>query len=267
MMNLMKKAVIKALLPAAGRGTRLIHVSGGVHKELLRIGPLSMIEHCLKMVLESGVTEVAVVIRAGKEDVAQAAEEYWDRTGPDFGGLTFIRQDRPRGVADAMHKAAGWAAGSPLAVVMPDNLVLSKRPALARMIEVFRQVQSDTIGAIPLSARKAALFGNVGLMTLEQPRVGGAPLVASYTRKKPGTIERPETGLYYKGMTGVIFLPDWVDKVDKLEPNSEGEFDDADLVYALAEEKRLYACILEGEGYDLGQPRGLAAARRAYFGK
>ncbi|MEW5722668.1 MAG: sugar phosphate nucleotidyltransferase [Thermodesulfobacteriota bacterium] len=256
---------VKALIPAAGRGRRLADISGGSHKELLRLGPLTLIEHCLRMVLASGVTEVAVVVRPGKEEVLRVVEEYWSREGPDFGELVFLEQDPPRGVAEAMLLAADFAGTDPLAVVMPDNLLVGGPPALGQMIEGLARTGENLIGVIPLPPWRAGLFGNVGLITLAPARPGDLPRVATFTQKAPGVLKLSGEGPFYKGMIGVIYRPGWATRAKALAPNHEGEYDDADLLSDLAREGRLAARVLKGQGFDLGQPRGLAAAREAWL--
>lgn len=255
---------VKVLIPAAGWGKRLAGQSGGRPKELLRIGPRTMIEHCLDMVLASGLTQVGVVLRPGKEEVRRVLEDLWARRGPESGRLVFFSQDPPRGVAQAMDLAADFAGDDPLAVVMPDNLLLGGPPALAQLLAGFAQTQGPTIGAIPLAPERAGLFGNVGFMTLE-PALKEAPArVRSFSPKKPGLLARPGPGLFFKGHTGVIYLPSWPERLGRLRPNLEGELDDTDLVQGLVREGRLWAVRLKGTGFDLGHPAGLAAARAAW---
>ncbi|MBU2552433.1 MAG: NTP transferase domain-containing protein [Proteobacteria bacterium] len=257
---------VKALIPAAGRGTRLAGLSGGGSKELIRLGPRTMIEHCLSMVLDSGVSEVAVVISHGKEAVRRAVEGLWAARGPASGRLEFLYQHRPLGVAEAMRLGVRFGGDDPLAVVMPDNLLLGGPPALGRMIAVYRLVRSEVIGVIELDAAAARLFGNVGLIELE-PHAPVVPLrVLSLSPKGAGRLRPRGNGLFYKGFIGVIYLPGWPERIDGLVPNFQGELDDTDLVQALIRESRLWAAPLEGRGFDVGNPDGLEAARAALNG-
>lgn len=254
---------VKALIPAAGRGKRLALLTGGRPKELLRIGPLTMIEHSLEMILDSGITEVGVVIGPGKEEIRRVLEEFWDSRGPAGGRLVFLVQDPPRGVAGAMQLAAHFAGDDPLAVVMPDNLLLKGPPALGQILEGFIKTEKDTIGVINLVPDRAGLFGNVGLITLGPARPGAPALVRSFSPKGPGVLKAAGTGPLFKGFTGVVYLPDWPGRIDGLAPNHEGELDDTDLVLGLVRESRLWAARMTGLGFDVGHPEGLAAARAA----
>lgn len=253
---------VKALIPAAGFGKRLAHLSHSGHKELMTVGRLTMIEHTLDMVADSGVTEVALVVRPGKEAIIETAETFWTRKASGAPPLVILWQDPPRGVADAMALADAFAGNDPLAVLMPDTLLLGPTPALARMIEVFQQCRDHVIGVIPLPPERTGLFGNVGRMTIARD-TDGPPRVLTFSPKGKGTIDAPGPGTYYKGLTGVIYLPGWADRIKNLTPNLENEIDDTDLVTDLVREQRLYAAILDGQGFDLGNEKGLAAARRA----
>ena len=255
---------IKAMIPAAGSGKRMHGLTGGRPKELLTVGPLTMIEHCLEMVLSSGVNEIVLVIRPDKEELREVAQNYWDRQGPDDGSLDFIYQEKPMGLAQAMGLSLDFAAGLPLAVVLPDNLLLAGPPALAQMIECFTLRPENTIGVLAVTPEKSGFFGNVGRITLKPYGAGLPPLVAYLSPKKPGLLIAPPSGTYYKGFTGLIYLPGWEKHLEDLEPNHEGELDDTDLVQILIGQSRLQAAIFQGRGFDLGNPRGLADAREAW---
>ena len=225
-----------------------------------------MIEHAVGMTLDSGVTDIGLVIRPGKEEVARRAQSYLaSRSAPGV-NLEIIYQDPPRGVADAMALAADFAGNSPLAVIMPDNILIAEKPSLAQIIDIFHQAEDNVIGAIPMTPERAGLFGNVGLMTLEDAPENRPSRVISFSPKRGGTLDLPPAGHYYKGLTAVIFLPGWAEKIAGLSPNHEGEIDDTDLVLDLATRGRLWAARLKGQGFDLGRPEGLAAARAAWKG-
>jgi dTDP-glucose pyrophosphorylase len=253
---------IKVLIPAAGRGTRVAAFGGGRPKELIRVGPRTMIEWCLAMVAASGVRDVGLVIRPGKENVARAAQNFWAGEGM-AAPLTVLYQDPPQGVADAMKKAQAFTGADPLAVIMPDNLLVNGPPALEQMLAVYQVRPMTTIGALALTPDQAKGFGNVGRMVLDSsPAPAGMPArVIEYAAKRPGVLALPGQGLHYKGFMGVVYNPEWVRWIGALTPNFQGEYDDADLVSLLQEQGRLQAAVLEGRGFDLGNERGLQAAR------
>jgi len=256
---------VKALIPAAGRGKRLARLSGGRPKELIEVGPWSMIEHCLAMVLDSGVKEVGLVIRPGKEEIRERLQRLSSGHPAGPARLVFIDQNPPRGVAEAMLLAADFAGEDPLAVIMPDNLLLGGKPALAQMLAGFGQVNQPTTGLIRLEGEKARLFGNVGRVDLEGPAWPGRPVrVKSLSPKGLGHLSVQGPGPFYKGFQGTIYTPDWVETARHLQPNLEGELDDTDIVLEMIRQGRLWAVLLEGPGFDLGNPLGLDAARNAW---
>jgi len=253
------------LIPAAGRGKRLAHLSGGRPKELLPVGPRSMIEHCLAMVLDSGVKEVGVVIRPDKEEIRERLQQLSAGHPDGPARLVFIHQDPPRGVAEAMLLAADFAGDDPLAVIMPDNLLLGARPALAQMLAGFGRINQPITGLIRLAGGKARLFGNVGRVELEAPARPGKPVrVKSLSPKGAGHLTVQGTEPFYKGFQGAVYTPDWVGTARHLQPNLEGELDDTDIVLELIRQGRLWAVLLQGPGFDLGNPQGLDAARTAW---
>ena len=258
---------VKALIPAAGRGTRLQDATGGGPKELLRIGGRTMIEHCLRMVTASGVVETGLVIRPGKEEVTRVVQRCWSEQGLPLENLTIIEQDPPLGVADAMRLAVDFSEGGPLAVIMPDNLVLGGRPALAQILDGFEQCRENTVGVIPLTPERADSFGNVGRMELAPAPSGRPALVRTMSPKAPGVLSIPGPGRYFKGMIGTIYVPGWAERIKGLVLNHQGEMDDTDIILSLVEESRLYGVVLNGRGFDVGHARGLDEARAALGGE
>jgi UTP-glucose-1-phosphate uridylyltransferase len=252
---------VKALIPAAGRGARMRALTGGRPKELLTVGPLTLIEHALAGAAESGLSDIGLVIGPGKEGVRAAAERFLAEHHPEA-RLTVFHQPQPDGVARAMLLAADWSAGHALAVVMPDHLTLGP-PGLAVMIDAFGQCRTDVIGAVPVPVDHAARFGNVGRMTLDETEPG-PPRVVSFSPKGPGGLTVPGGGRHYKGHLAVIFAPGWAEDARNLSPAPNGEYDDTDLVIQRTAERRLRAALLPGRAFDVGRPQGLDAARRAW---
>ncbi len=255
---------VRALIPAAGRGSRLSGLGESPHKELLRVGPLTMIEHAVGMVLDSGVRELAVVIRPDKEEIRDCVERFCALRSPVPERLEFIYQAEPLGLGQAMGLGADFAGDLPLAVVLPDNLLIGGPPALGRMLTGFEQTGNNIPGVIALPPEQAGLFGNVGRLKLAATHPGRPVEILDFSPKAPGVLEDSGSGPLYKGFSGTIYLPGWQERIARLRPNFQGELDDTDLVTDLVREGRMMAVLLEGTGFDLGQPQGLAAAR-AYW--
>ena len=252
---------VRALIPAAGYGRRMEELTGGRPKELLTLGPLTLIEHCLRMTIDSGITDAAIVVRRGKEEIVSVLEKYLMRCGRSHEfKLTVLYQNEPKGVADAMSIASDFAGDSPLAVLMPDQILLDGPPALRQMIELFDVVQENVIGAVPFSRERASQFGAVGLMQLERDWKGN-PRATSFSPKRRGVLAGQADAGMVKGLIGVIYLPDWKNRINTVSPNDSGELDDTDLVIDLVREKRMYVAVLKGVGFDVGIPSGLSAAR------
>ena len=252
---------VKALIPAAGYGRRLAEFTAGRPKELLKIGSLTMIEHAAAMILDSGLDQLGVVVRPDKREPALVLEGFLKAQGPKAARLSVIYQDPPQGVGHAMLAAAEFAGDSPLAVIMPDNLVLGGPPALKSMLDVFFQVRTNTMGAVMLPASRAAEFGNVGRLELEESTPGAPVRVRFLSPKSAGSLAAPSAEVFPKGSTGVVYEPGWADRLGQQTPNFQGEIDDTDLVIDLIAAGRMYAALLQGTPFDLGHPLGLAAAR------
>ena len=135
------------------------------------------------------------------------------------------------------------------------------------MISVYRRVRSEVIGVLELDPSQARLFGNVGLIEPKASVPGGTvPGVFPVPPKARGVLILHRAGLFFKGFIGLIYLPGWPERIEGLVPNFQGELDDTDLVQELIRESRLWAAPLTGQGFDVGNPDGLAAARAALNG-
>jgi UTP--glucose-1-phosphate uridylyltransferase len=158
----------RAVVPAAGLGTRLLPATRAIPKELLPVGDRPVIQHVAEELAANGIEDVLLVTRRGKDAIV----DHFD-TGAAGLGFTAVRQAEPRGLGDAVLCAETWAAGRPFVVALGDavlsaygqSTIAGPRPAsiVARLAQAFER--ADAVAAIAVEAvprEQASRYGMVG---------------------------------------------------------------------------------------------------------
>ena len=170
--------VRKAIIPAAGLGTRVRAIAGELPKELLTVAAKPLIVHAIEGLAASGVRQIGVVISSAKESIRQ----FLLGEPPEFLAplldahlrvllraceFSFFVQPSPAGLADAVSLCRDFIGDEPFALVMPDNIILDGLPVISQMIPFFSREPQDMVGAIRLQPQEASRFGNVGILETE----------------------------------------------------------------------------------------------------
>ncbi|MFQ5351418.1 MAG: sugar phosphate nucleotidyltransferase, partial [Thermoanaerobaculia bacterium] len=136
-------ALRKALIPAAGRGTRMRPVTWAVPKELLPVGSKPAIHRVVDEAAAAGLDRIGVVIGPGKGLIREYLETA--RREGEFPGLAFeyLRQEEPRGLADAISVSCAFLDGDPFALLLPDNVLLSPAHRLSSLTELAERSGQD----------------------------------------------------------------------------------------------------------------------------
>jgi UTP--glucose-1-phosphate uridylyltransferase len=270
----------KAVIPAAGLGTRVRAIAGDLPKELLLVAAKPLIVHAIEGLIASGLRQVGVVISPAKESI----RKFLMGDPPAFLAphldahlkillrtcqFTFFVQPEPTGVADAVSLCRDFVGDEPFVLVMPDNVLFDGLPVLAQMLPFFFQYPQDMLGAIRLGTNKGSSFGNVGVLQVE-PLPGNSPKirrVLNFSDKEEGPLQVDPQRSVLKSFGAGIFWPHFFDFIEKHRPGTRGELDDVPIVQSIAKEKGLLAVILEGSGFDVGNPDGYWAANLYREGK
>ncbi|MBI4772769.1 MAG: NTP transferase domain-containing protein [Deltaproteobacteria bacterium] len=256
----------KAVIPAAGRGRRMLEFSHGLPKELLSVGGKSMIQRAVEMHVRSGIERIAVVLSPDKQSIRDllASKRFADprfRELLDQVELVFFEQAEPLGVAHAVSLAREFIGKEPFALVMPDCLLVSETPFLSQLVQVYSKRPVDMIGFVWLEQSRSMQFGNVGLLRVEPVE---PPLyrILELSDKGAGSVNFSEP-IHPKGFAGGIYGPDYFDLIPA-EPGRTGEIDDVPIHQDLIRSGRLYGVELVGIAFDLGNPEGYRAAERFF---
>jgi UTP--glucose-1-phosphate uridylyltransferase len=264
--------VIKAILPAAGLGTRMRSVSGGLPKEMLVVGSKPMIQHAVEMHARSGIEEIAVILHPEKEILRDFLEGKpipnlrADPRDSEFNHIRanlsfhFFYQLHRRGVVDAALLARGFIRQEPFAMVMPDCLLFAEQPFLAQILTHFPPQAKGVIGFIMLERERAHQFGNVGLLKV-RPERGPLYRIEELSDKASGSVTFSEQ-TRAKGFGGGVYTADYFEYVPFALKKMGRELDDVPIHQEMAARGELFGVLLEGEAFDLGLVEGYRAASR-----
>lgn len=263
------QTIRKAVVPAAGLGTRLHTLARGRPKEMLSIGGRPMIYYAVHEAVLSGLEHLYVVINERKRSLRRYLES--DKLETDLQKeqsgksvsiprITFIDQPAPLGSGDAIYRTKEMIGQEPFALMMPDFLFFGSTLALAQMIPSYERYRKDVVGVLLLGSGEAEGFGNVGIfqpIPLEEDMVEVRGI--SEKLKTPLTIEGGKK--MYKAIGRCILGSHFFSYLETVRP-LEGEWDDAHALRALCKGKKVMGKILEGAGFDVGNPVGYHAAEK-----
>jgi UTP--glucose-1-phosphate uridylyltransferase len=265
--------VRKAIIPAGGLGTRVRGITGDLPKELLTVAAKPLIVHVIEGLAASGVREIAVVISSAKESI----RKFLLGNPPDFLDpqldahlkdlfktctFSFFIQPQPSGLAEAVSLCREFVGSEPFALIMPDNILFHGLPVMTQLMPFFSREGGDILGAISLEIEEAFRFGNVGI--LETETIPGKSIgfrkVSTFSDKTGEPLTIPPGEKVLKNFGGSIFLPHFFDYIEECRPRAQGELDDVPVIQAILRDKGLHVVVLEGNGFDVGNPAGYWAA-------
>ena len=268
----MLSAIRKAVIPAAGLGTRFLPVTRSVPKELLPILDRPMLQYVVAEAAEAGITDVIIITSHGKEGIADYFRPRPDleerladdatllekvRSGARLANVSFVIQEEPLGLGHAVLTAREAVGDEPFAVILPDDIIAHTPGALAQMMA--GMADAGDAAAVAVERVPWELVHNYGVVDAE-PVGGGGHRVRGLVEKPP-----PGTAPSNLSIVGRYLLPASVfDCLERTSPGARGEIQLTDGLALLMEDTPLYACEFEGIRYDGGNPMGLLRASLEY---
>ncbi len=240
----------------------------GIHpKEMLPIGDKPMIYYTVLEAALSGLEEIYVVLNKYKdtlrhylegEGLSRDLREETEKKGLRSPVITFVEQPSPQGSGEAIYRTKGMVGEEPFALMMPDRILLGSYPALAQLIPVYERFKRDTLGILRLEEGQARGFGNVGILQVKQLEHGIVKVQGFSSKSKdPLLLERGQTALKFAGRG--IFMPHLFSYLEKTGGGPE-EWDDTHAIQAILRDRRVLGKVLEGTGFDVGNPIGYRSA-------
>lgn len=263
--------VRKAIIPAAGLGTRFLPATKAQPKEMLPIVDKPTIQFIVEEAIESGIEDIIIVTGRGK----RAIEDHFDKSYEleetllkknkqemlhqvqkisNMANIHYIRQKEAKGLGDAIYCASRFIGNEPFAVLLGDDIVSSEKPCLLQLIEVFNRYSTSVVGVQEINPEDVNKYGII------QPKninLDGNMISIRNLVEKPAVKEAPSN---YAILGRYILQPDIFDILAELPPGAGGEIQLTDAINLLNEKKEVLAYVFEGKRYDLGDKFGFVKA-------
>lgn len=267
----MKNKVRKAVIPAAGLGTRFLPATKAQPKEMLPIVDKPTLQYIIEEAVASGVEEILIITGRNKKSI----EDHFDKSVElelelenkgkhdlletvrgisNMVNIHYIRQKEPRGLGDAIYCARYFIGDEPFAVMLGDDIVDNGNgtPCLKQLIDVYEKYQTTILGVQEIDKKDTDKYGIIDGKKMENDVYKVDALV-----EKPSTESAPSNvailGRY-------IITPDVFDILGDLPPGKNDEIQLTDALEKLIKVDGMYAYTFEGKRYDLGDKLGFLKA-------
>lgn len=268
------KRITKAIIPAAGLGTRMLPISHAVPKEMLPIVDLPAVYYLVKEAVDSGITDILIITNRDKdamEDFFDLSIEYAEALfakGKDeeaarlyeianMANVYFLRQKETKGLGHAVGRARSFVGDEPFVVLYGDDIIFSKTPVAKQLIDVYEKHGECVVGVKPVPKADLAKYCSLKVQAIE-----GEEGVSFCT----DMIEKPKPGMEFSNLSilgRVLLTPDVFDIIDVLPKGAGGEIQLTDAMARIARERGVYALEFEGTRYDMGSKLGFLKANIA----
>lgn len=259
----------KAIIPAAGLGTRFLPATKAQPKEMLPIVDKPTIQYIVEEAVKSGVEDIIIVtgrnkrsiedhfdksielelelIKQGKEELLAIAKDT-----SEIANIHYIRQKEPKGLGHAILTAKNFIGQEPFAVLLGDDIIVSKEPCLKQMIDIYNKYKTSIIGVQQVPNNDVGRYGIIDGKYIEDKIIRINNLV-----EKPSMNNAPSNiailGRY-------IISPRIFDFLQDQECGANGEIQLTDSLQKLAKEEAMYAYNFSGKRYDVGNKMGYLQA-------
>lgn len=259
------KKVRKAVIPAAGLGTRFLPATKAMPKEMLPIVDKPTIQYIIEEAVESGIEDILIVTGKGKraiedhfDSVPELEQTLIEKGKSEFLKLVeettninihFIRQSKPMGLGHAVLQAKAFIGDEPFVVMLGDDIVQADVPCTKQLIEQYNKTESSIIGVQPVSRDVTHRYG---IVDPQASLEGGLHKVESFVEKPaPGT---EPSNLAILGR--YLFTPQIFKFLETQDAGAGGEIQLTDAITRLNEVQRVFAYEFDGKRYDVGEKLG-----------
>ncbi len=265
--------VKKAIIPAAGLGTRFLPATKAQPKEMLPIVDKPTLQYIIEEAVNSGIEEILIITGRNKKSI----EDHFDKSVEleleleskgkddllkeireisDMANIHFIRQKEPKGLGHAIHCAKTFIGNEPFAVLLGDDIVYSEKPCLKQMIEAYDEYKTTILGVQEVPKDDVSKYGIIEGLHIEDRIYKVKSLI-----EKPAPEEAPSNiailGRY-------IINPAIFEILEHTQPGKNGEIQLTDALKELSQIEAMYAYNFQGRRYDVGDKEGFLEATVEY---
>ncbi len=264
-----KEKITKAVIPAAGLGTRFLPVTKASPKEMLPLVDKPLIQYVVEEAVAAGISQIIIITGRGKRaiedhfDISFELEEILKQTGKehyipglrrisDMADFCYIRQSQPQGLGHAILCAKHLIGDEPFAVLLGDDIVDHSTPALKQMIDVYERTPAPIIGIQRVDKSEVHQYGILDAT----PAIDDLYKI-NHLVEKPAVEDAPSDlaviGRY-------ILIPEIFDLLEKTKPGKNNEIQLTDALNDLTTLRTMYGYVIKGDRYDAGDKLGFLQA-------
>ncbi|MEE1144237.1 MAG: UTP--glucose-1-phosphate uridylyltransferase GalU [Acutalibacteraceae bacterium] len=263
------KKVTKAIIPAAGLGTRMLPASKAIPKEMLPIVDKPAIQYIVEEAVAAGITDILIITNRGKE----AMENHFDHNFEmehnlrekgntemlkvledvaKLANVTFLRQKETGGLGDAVYKAKSFVGDEPFAVLYGDDVVIGKTPAISELLDVYNQYGGAVVGVKQVSKEQILKYCTLDVTMLTDKVMEVHDMI-----EKPS----PEQIMSLYAILGrCILTPEIFTILENIPKGAGGELQLTDAMAEFARTNNMHAVEFSGKRYDMGSKLGFLIA-------
>jgi len=252
---------MKAVIPAAGLGTRFLPITKSSPKEMLPIIDKPAIHYVVEEAANSGIRDIVIVTGRGKQvieeyfDVAYELERVLEERGEreklkevravsEMASIFYIRQKMPLGLGHAISVAESHIGNDFFAVLLGDDIIISDEPCIRQLIRIHEKYGTSVVAIQEVKREEVKKYGVVEVEEIEENVYRVERLM-----EKPS----PDETLSRKAIMGrYILSPSIFECIERTEPDKRGEIQLTDALNMLIKKEDIYAYAFKGKRYDLG---------------
>lgn len=263
--------ITKAVIPAAGFGTRVLPATKNMPKEMFPIVDKPTIQYIVEEAVNAGITDILIITNRGKDlmedhfDVSPELEALLEKSGKtellktvqsisNLANISFIRQKEMKGLGHAVLKAKSFVGNDPFAVMYGDGVIISKTPAIKQLIDCYGEYGEGVIGVKKVDEKDIHKYGSLKVERLHDN-----------VFKCTDMIEKPQTKEAVMSLYSILdrcVLPAEIFEIlEHTKPGIGGEIQLTDAMREIAVTKGMTAVEFEGKRYDMGNKFGILQAQ------
>jgi UTP--glucose-1-phosphate uridylyltransferase len=256
--------VKKAIIPAAGLGTRFLPATKAMPKEMLPIVDKPTIQYIVEEAIDSGIEDIIIVTGKGKRSIEDHFDHAFEleenliqkekfelleevRQSANF-DIHYIRQKEPKGLGHAIWCARKFIGDEPFGILLGDDIVQSETPCLKQLINVYEQVNSSVLGVQTVPENETDRYGIIDPISQD-----GRLYEVNNFVEKPNRKDAPSNVAI---MGRYVLTPEIFDFLEEQQIGSGGEIQLTDAIQKLNKKQKVYAYDFEGTRFDVGEKFG-----------
>lgn len=272
-MNMKNKQITKAVIPAAGLGTRFLPFTKSIPKEMLPIVDKPTIQYIVEECVASGIKDILIIVSPHKNAILNHFDYFYEleerlklankqdeyrkiREIADMVNIQFVRQKELLGLGHALMCAKTFVGNDPFVVLLGDDLVISdqsQKPAIAQCIDAYYQINHPIVGVQTVNYDETNKYG---IIDIKENKGKGLFMIKQLV-EKPDIKKAPSN---YAILGRYVLTPDIFDYLKDIKKDIRGEIELTDALVQMNKKNQIYACEFSGKRYDIGNKFGYLKA-------